>query len=164
MKALTVQQPWAWAIIHGGKDVENRTQAWSYRGPLAIHAGARWSDRGGRSGLIWRALSQQYGWPTGPVTARDDPRRGFDCIRPLGAIIGVVDLVDAHHYVGSGPDAIDCCHSVWAEERYDEQGGKTRLDVVHLVLENPRPLPTLIPCRGALGLWTPPTDVLERLG
>ena len=25
MKALTVQQPWAWAIVHGGKDVENRT-------------------------------------------------------------------------------------------------------------------------------------------
>lgn len=40
MKALTVQQPWAWAIVHGGKDIENRTQAWSYRGPLAIHAGA----------------------------------------------------------------------------------------------------------------------------
>ncbi|MBB3041198.1 hypothetical protein [Nocardioides soli] len=56
MKALTVQQPWAWAIVHGGKDVENRTQAWSYRGLLAIHAGARWSDRGGRSGLVWDAL------------------------------------------------------------------------------------------------------------
>lgn len=28
MKALTVQQPWAWAIIHGGKTVENRTQLW----------------------------------------------------------------------------------------------------------------------------------------
>ena len=35
MKALTVQQPWAWAIIHAGKTVENRTQRWwSYRGPI----------------------------------------------------------------------------------------------------------------------------------
>lgn len=25
MKALSVRQPWAWAIIHGGKDVENRS-------------------------------------------------------------------------------------------------------------------------------------------
>ncbi|WP_409188395.1 hypothetical protein [Bradyrhizobium sp. RDM4] len=23
--ALSVRQPWAWAIIHGGKDVENRS-------------------------------------------------------------------------------------------------------------------------------------------
>lgn len=25
MPALSVRQPWAWAVIHGGKDVENRT-------------------------------------------------------------------------------------------------------------------------------------------
>lgn len=25
--AISVRQPWAWAIIHGGKDVENRTKA-----------------------------------------------------------------------------------------------------------------------------------------
>jgi hypothetical protein len=24
VRALTVRQPWAWAIIYGGKDVENR--------------------------------------------------------------------------------------------------------------------------------------------
>lgn len=27
MKALSVRQPWAWALIHGGKDVENRDRA-----------------------------------------------------------------------------------------------------------------------------------------
>jgi hypothetical protein len=26
MRALTVRQPWAWAIVHGGKDIENRTR------------------------------------------------------------------------------------------------------------------------------------------
>jgi hypothetical protein len=169
MRALTVQQPWAWAIVHGGKDVENRTQAWSYRGPLAIHAGARWSEDGGRSGLVWDALRERYGWPTGPVTARDDRRPGFDVIRPLGAIIGVVDLVDVHH--AGRPDPCDCgstsdyhplscarssacCGSEWAE---------ASPDVVHLVLENPRPLEVPIPCKGRLGLWTPPADVLEPL-
>ena len=25
--AISVRQPWAWALIHGGKDVENRTKA-----------------------------------------------------------------------------------------------------------------------------------------
>lgn len=38
--ALTVRQPWAWCIEHG-KPVENRTWQTRYRGPLAIHAGAR---------------------------------------------------------------------------------------------------------------------------
>ncbi len=40
--AISVRQPWAWAIIHGGKDVENRT-LWAPWQPLvgqrvAIHA------------------------------------------------------------------------------------------------------------------------------
>jgi hypothetical protein len=39
MRALTVCQPWAWAIIHGMKRIENRTWRTDYRGPLAIHAG-----------------------------------------------------------------------------------------------------------------------------
>lgn len=42
-KALSVRQPWAWAIIHAGKDVENRSwQAVNHglavRGRIAIHA------------------------------------------------------------------------------------------------------------------------------
>lgn len=41
--ALSVRQPWAWAIIHAGKDIENRSwQAISHgfdrRGRIAIHA------------------------------------------------------------------------------------------------------------------------------
>lgn len=38
-KVLTVRQPWAWAIIHAGKDVENRSQPTKHRGELYIHAG-----------------------------------------------------------------------------------------------------------------------------
>lgn len=41
--ALSVRQPWAWAIIHAGKDVENRTpsaikQMPRFKGRIAIHA------------------------------------------------------------------------------------------------------------------------------
>jgi hypothetical protein len=39
MKALSVQQPWAWLIVHGYKDVENRTWPTRQRGRIAIHAG-----------------------------------------------------------------------------------------------------------------------------
>ena len=41
MKALSIQQPWAWAIVNGFKPVENRTWRTNYTGPLLIHAGKR---------------------------------------------------------------------------------------------------------------------------
>ena len=41
MKAISLWQPWAWAITHAGKDVENRTWPTRYRGPLLIHAAKR---------------------------------------------------------------------------------------------------------------------------
>src|ERR1700744_4887740 len=39
MKALTVRQPWAWAILHAGKRIENRTRRTNFRGKFYIHAG-----------------------------------------------------------------------------------------------------------------------------
>jgi len=38
MKAITIYQPWAWALLHG-KDVENRNWSTEHRGPFLIHAG-----------------------------------------------------------------------------------------------------------------------------
>src|ERR1051326_1498970 len=42
VKALSVRQPWAWLIIYGGKDIENRDWPTSHRGPTLIHAGKQW--------------------------------------------------------------------------------------------------------------------------
>lgn len=72
-KALTVKQPWAWAIIEAGKDVENRPKPSKHRGPLFIHAGLKDALEG------WQFLDV-HGW-TLPV----DP--------PIGGIIGIVDVV-----------------------------------------------------------------------
>jgi len=38
MKAISVRQPWAWLLIHGGKDIENRDWPTGFRGRIAIHA------------------------------------------------------------------------------------------------------------------------------
>ena len=38
MKALTIKQPWIWAILHAGKDIENRSWKTSHRGWLVLHA------------------------------------------------------------------------------------------------------------------------------
>lgn len=36
--ALSIRQPWAWLIIHAGKDIENRTWPTRFRGWFLIHA------------------------------------------------------------------------------------------------------------------------------
>lgn len=140
MKVLTVRQPWAWAIVHAGKDIENRTQAWSYRGPLAIHSGLAQFERHNLAAAAHRAA---HGTET-----RTDIR--------FGGIIGVVDLVDVH--VSTRTPSGQCCDSEWAQ--YAE--GPTK-PVVHLVLENPRPLRRPIAARGQLGLWTPHADTLAAI-
>ena len=40
MKILVVRQPWAWLIVHGYKDIENRSWRTRYRGPLLIQSAA----------------------------------------------------------------------------------------------------------------------------
>ncbi len=51
MKALSILQPWAWAIAAGFKDIENRSwrhgnPGLHFRGPVLIHAGKGWDENG----------------------------------------------------------------------------------------------------------------------
>jgi len=78
MKCLTVQQPWAWLLVTGQKDVENRSWDTGYRGPLLIHAGKRLD----RAGYDW--LRRQHG-----IRLPRDPNE-----LDLGVILGRVTLVD----------------------------------------------------------------------
>lgn len=72
--ALTLQQPWAHAITHHGKDVENRSwPAPASVSNLLIHAGKRW-DQVGAEFLDARHV----------VVDRASA--------PLGAIVAVADL------------------------------------------------------------------------
>jgi hypothetical protein len=137
MMAITVQQPWAWAIIHGGKNVENRTNIAAWRRltgqRIAIHAGARWSHRG--QATLARAAS--IGDLTGtPPVGRD----GY----PTGVVIGTVHIDDVH-------PAAHCC-TPWGEHVYRDATGRIRTSVVHLVLTDPHPIDP-IPARGRLGIW-----------
>jgi len=54
VKALSIRQPWAWLIIHGGKDIENRDWPTKFRGRVLVHAAKgmtrdEWSDAWGFS-------------------------------------------------------------------------------------------------------------------
>lgn len=147
-RLLTVRQPWAKPIVDGVKTVENRSHAFgtSYRGPLWIHAGAAWSDRGLVSHLIRQTYPEVNNF-RGHASALSFRDAGF----VLGAVLGRVDVVDAHH---AEPG---CCETPWAELEYADGtrapvGRRIVTDVVHLVFENPAR------CRGpvvagALGIW-----------
>ena len=76
MKCLSVRQPWAHLILNGVKDVENRSWATAYRGPLLIHAP-----------LTMRAGALEY------VRRWHDIDLDPSVLR-FGVILGAVDLVD----------------------------------------------------------------------
>lgn len=83
--ALSVRQPWAWAIVHGGKDIENRSwqavnKGLKARGRVSIHAS-----------LGMTRDEYEYA-----AAFMED--RGIICPLPhellRGGIIGTVDVVD----------------------------------------------------------------------
>lgn len=165
MKALTVRQPWAWAIAAGVKTVENRTRGTLHRGPLAIHAGQGWSERGLISPLIradWRTAAD-------PRLLEDEWADSFT----RGAVVAVAQLVDSHSAEspavvrqadGSWVSEDGCCTNPYAEfvVYVDDQRDTTR-DVVHLVLADVVALDEPVRCRGALGFWNLPADVDEMV-
>ncbi len=82
MKALSIQQPWAWAIFNG-KPVENRTWSTLYRGPLLIHAGKKFDD----AGFAWIAMNHKRL----AISLDNIPNLEFF---KRGGFLGIVDLVD----------------------------------------------------------------------
>ena len=45
MKVIVIRQPWAWLIVNGFKDIENRSWRTRYRGTLLIQASANLPPR-----------------------------------------------------------------------------------------------------------------------
>jgi len=137
MKALTVKQPWAWAIIHGGKDVENRSRPTKHRGQLYIHAGVAES----KEARAWPAIRAAF---THHGITLDDPMVGM----PRGHVIGTVDVIDCHH-------ADDCLekHYNYIDGHWTEPCSEWSMpDQYHWVLANPQPV-TPFPMQGKLGIW-----------
>lgn len=145
MKCLTVRQPWAWLIIHGGgtyesrpaglrygyKNIENRKWRTRYRGPLLIHAAITETGYDETYQLAEKMYYAEYGKSNG----RRNPIDGLT----YGAIIGQVKLIDI--------------------VRNYPQGNWTMPDCWHWVLDHPQPIRP-IPYRGLPGLFDVPDDLL----
>lgn len=80
MKSLSIRQPWAWAIIYGGKEVENRTWPTKFRGRFLVHASKSFDQKG-------------YEW-----IANNENRLGLQLPQieefRLGGIIGSIEIFD----------------------------------------------------------------------
>lgn len=131
IKALSIRQPWAWMILHAGKDVENRSWVTHHRGPVLIHAAKGCTGAEYRN-AIWTHgnLTTRSIYPTSPegaiVTVPELPDL------PRGGIVGVAEIMDC----------VKESESPWF---YGPCG---------FVLRNVRPVP-FAPCKGALGFFRP---------
>jgi ASCH domain len=141
MRALSIQQPWAWAIAAAGKDIENRTWPTSYRGRLAIHASKAYDD--GALLPTPAALSLFMD------AAAEDIRTGVPALAP-GAIVAMATLVGCHPDRAHADPARPC--SPWAV------AGQWHWEILAV-----RPLAEPVPCRGMLGLWPLPDDVMAAV-
>lgn len=146
MKALSIQQPWAWLILHAGKDVENRT--WpaprSFEMPqrIAIHASLKMDEA---AMLDWAKLRR--GAALKPALDVDDALSAVPIPHTAkfvrGAIVGTVCVTTWTDGWAAG--------SPWYEGDYG------------LILSDPIAFPEPIPGRGALGLWEVSVEITARI-
>lgn len=141
LPALTIHQPWAGAIAHGPKRVENRTWQTYYRGWIAIHASAGRSPRWLLEHTIPR-VADLSGQPIETV---------HKWIETRGMVVAVARLTSvclASRYSAS----LLCDCGPWAMPRER-----------HWHLADVRPLAEPIPATGAQKLWRLPDDVNARV-
>lgn len=78
LRALSLRQPWAWLVVNGYKDIENRSWRTNHRGPLLIHA----------------SLSEAFL----TLAFKEEIKETYGIVLPeaveIGGIVGVVAVVD----------------------------------------------------------------------
>lgn len=82
MKALSIRQPWAWAILYAGKDVENCDWPTRFRGTVAIHAAKGLT----RDEHLLASMEIEE------LSGLRPP--DFPMLKARGFIVGLVDVVD----------------------------------------------------------------------
>jgi hypothetical protein len=125
LRAVSVRQPWAWAIARGHQPVLNRAADTGHRGPVAIYASFRVDLESFESDVVRRAASAAWE-PADPVAA-------------IGGIVAVVSLAGVCAAAVSGAP---CGCGEWASP-----------GAYHWQLADPRPLRWPVLAVGQAGLW-----------
>lgn len=138
IKCLSVRQPWAFAIIHLGKPVENRKWPTKIRGRVLIHAS--------RAPVQDSDMDAVYEFAAREISSLQDECEetgdGFYLrdVPDYGGIVGSVEIVDC----------VTELPSPWFCGPYG------------FLLRNPRPLP-FTPLRGQLGFFDVPAAAIDGL-
>lgn len=133
MKALSIRQPWAWMIIHGGKDFENRDWYTSVRGRILVHAA-----KGMTKGEYEDAKDTYDRIPTAFYPLGRCPLPAFEDLQ-RGGIIGEVEIVS-------------CLDSNILDEKDLPYPSPFFFGRFGFKLQNPKPLPFRA-YRGQLGFF-----------
>lgn len=148
MRALTLTQPWATAILSMGKDIENRPIAPRCIAPgerFAIHAGLKVDD--GDTWGIRHLLGQ------------------LPADLPKGAIVGTVELVGWVRCVTPDPDNFFDTEGLSDEQLASVLASpwRARASKCAWLLRAPRVLRGPIPFKGSQGIWTVPADIEAQI-
>lgn len=134
--ALSVQQPYAEAILSGRKRIEVRTWRTAHRGPLYIHAGRTWYGS--------RELGAERAYREAAAIARriglSDPIDAY----PRGALVGRMRVSDCFEFDPDQWEAMRALH--WCAFAF-------RPGLIGWRVEAPERLARPIPLRGSLGLF-----------
>lgn len=122
--ALSIRQPWAWLILHAGKDIENRDWPTHRRGRVLIHAGKGMTRAEYEDALATaHAISETHPFPAGLTLPH------FNEL-PRGGIVGSVEIMGC----------VTASKSPWFFGKYG------------FLLRHPTPLP-FQPLKGQLGFF-----------
>jgi len=125
---ISVRQPWAWLIVNGFKDIENRTWPTRFRGRVQIHAGQTMTrDDYESCALFWQ--SSEISEEVAHKLLNQFPT--FEMLKAeRGGIIGEAEIVDC----------VTESDSPWFVGEYG------------FVMRNQKALPFRI-CKGKLGFF-----------
>jgi len=129
MKVLSVKQPWAYLLVSGIKDIENRPRRTHFRGHILIHASAKPVGNLKNDSTFSHVVNESQLNYLKSIDFKNWFMEDF----AFGAIIGSVEIVDC---VENHP-------SIWAAEGQ-----------YHYVIANPILFDTpMTGIKGQLGLW-----------
>ena len=126
LPALSIKQPWAWLIVNGYKDIENRNGLKNFTGDFLIHTGRKFDKKGFKWILQNR---ERLGLKLGELPLLIDE----SCIKyRVGGIIGHATITGF----------VEKSDSPWFVGKYG------------LLIKDAKPLP-FTPCKGKLSFFKP---------
>ncbi len=156
MKALSLRQPWAHAVLYYGKTLENRRWSTTFRGEFLIHA-AKGMTRDEYDDAE-DSVAYHSGWTVDGSSGISDRAlfaADFKTRGHRGGFVGTAHLVTVIPPCwGNAGGLFDnlprCAHPWHMPEQYA------------FVLEDVRPIP-FVPYKGALGFFDVPDEVVARM-